>query len=94
MMPNHNSWQRKKERLAGLLRRGRRPIAVTFLDTVPQNIEPFSGFVPSGCSFWRIAGEGRAFYTVPSDHFNCAVGSYTLNMPLTPERQQETGQTL
>lgn len=94
MISNHTSWQRLEERMKQLLKLGRRPIAVTFLDAVPQDIPPFSGTAPSGCSFWRIAGEGRAFYTVPSDHFNCAVGSYTLNMPLSAERQKETGQTL
>ena len=31
---------------------------------------------------------------MPSDHFNCAVGSYTLNIPLSPERARETEQTL
>ena len=50
--------------------------------------------MPSGCSFWRLASEGCAFYTVPADHFNCAVGSYTHNIPLSPAREKETEQTL
>jgi uncharacterized protein (DUF169 family) len=28
---------------------------------------------------------------VPEDHFNCAVGAYTHNIALSPEREQETG---
>lgn len=75
----------------GLLRR---PVAVASINTVPQNIEKFAGTVPSGCSFWRLASEGRAFYTVPSDHYNCAVGAYTHNIPLPPDREQELPATL
>src|SRR5204863_5719607 len=57
----------------------RRPIAIAFKDAAPAGITKFSGTVPSGCSFWRIAAEGATFYTVPSDHYNCAVGSHTHN---------------
>jgi uncharacterized protein (DUF169 family) len=57
-------------------------------------VERFEGSEPSGCSFWRLAAAGRTFYTVPEDHFNCAVGAYTHNITLSPEREQETGLTL
>ena len=53
-----------------------------------------SGSQPSGCSFWRLAAEGQAFYTVPSDHYNCPVGSYTHNIALPPEREAELNGTL
>jgi len=36
----------------------------------------------------------RTFYTVPADHHNCPIGSYTHNIPLPPERAPELGQTL
>lgn len=87
-------WQSLEARFAGPLRLTRKPVAVTFLDTPPAGIERFAGTEPSGCSFWRLAAAGRVFYAVPSDHFNCAVGSYTLNIPLSPEREKETEQTL
>jgi uncharacterized protein (DUF169 family) len=69
-------------------------VAVTFLDAAPANIEKFSGTEPSGCSFWRLAAGGRVFYTVPENHFNCAVGAYTHNVPLSAEREKEAEQTL
>ncbi len=72
----------------------RRPVAVTFREAPPVGIVKFTGTEPSGCSFWRIAAEGRTFYTVPPDHYNCAIGSYTHNIPLAPERAQELEQTL
>lgn len=31
---------------------------------------------------------------MPGDHYNCAVGAHTHNMPLPPERAQELDQTL
>jgi uncharacterized protein (DUF169 family) len=69
-------------------------VAVTFLDAAPVGVPKFTGSEPSGCSFWRLAGEGRTFYTEPADHFNCAVGSYTHHIDLSPERATETTQTL
>ena len=54
----------------------------------------FEGSQPSGCSFWQLASDGRVFGTVPSDHYNCPVGSYTHAIPLPPEREQELSRTL
>jgi uncharacterized protein (DUF169 family) len=50
--------------------------------------------VPSGCSFWRLASEGRTFFTVPGDHYNCPIGSYTHNMPLPSDRANELNEML
>jgi uncharacterized protein (DUF169 family) len=72
----------------------RRPVAVTFRDSPPEGVAKFTGREPSGCSFWRVAAGGRTFYTVPSDHYNCAIGSHTHNIPLPPERADELRQTL
>jgi uncharacterized protein (DUF169 family) len=72
----------------------RRPIAIAFSDAPPAGVEKFSGSMPSGCSFWRLAADGRTFFTKPSDHLNCPVGSYTHNVPLPPAREQELMQTL
>jgi uncharacterized protein (DUF169 family) len=71
----------------------RRPVAVAFRPAPPAGLPKFSGTEPSGCSFWRLAAE-RAFYTVPADHHNCPIGSYTHNIPLPPDRATELPQTL
>jgi uncharacterized protein (DUF169 family) len=70
------------------------PVAVAFLDAAPAGTEKFRGTEPSGCSFWRLAAEGRTFYTVPGDHYNCPIGSFTHNISLPPERAKELEQTL
>jgi uncharacterized protein (DUF169 family) len=72
----------------------RRPVAIAFLEAPPQGVEKFTGSVPSSCTFWRLAAEGRTFYTVAVDHYNCPVGSYTHNAPLPPEREPELMQAL
>ena len=96
-MSGGSNWNELEVRIGGALKLARRPVAVAFLDAPPAaslKIAQFPGTEPSGCSFWRLAAEGRVFYTVPENHFNCAVGAYTHNIPLSPEREKETGDTL
>jgi uncharacterized protein (DUF169 family) len=74
----------------------RKPIAVGFFDgEAPAGVEQWSGgAVPAGCSFWREAWDGRTFYTVPSDHCNCAVGAYTHNIPQPVDRATALDDTI
>lgn len=88
------NWKELENRIGSAVKLTRRPVAVAFLETAPKNVEKFTGTEPSGCSFWRLAANGRVFYTAPDNHFNCAVGAYTHNIPLSPEREKETEQTL
>lgn len=78
-----------EQHLTSALSLRRRPVAIAFRDSPPAGIEKLSGTQPSGCSFWRLAAAGKSFYTVPSDHYNCPVGSYTHNIPLPKEREPE-----
>jgi uncharacterized protein (DUF169 family) len=71
-----------------------RPVAVKFRDVPLAGIPKFTGTEPSGCSFWRLAAEGRTFYTVPSDHYNCPVGAHTHNISLPQDRSEELAQVL
>ncbi len=86
--------QKLERQLSEHLALDHRPVAVAFLDAAPASIPKFTGAVASGCSFWRLASEGRSFYTVPSDHYNCAIGAYTHNIPLPPDRSHELSDTL
>jgi uncharacterized protein (DUF169 family) len=87
-------WRDLESRLTEAADLRRRPVAVTFLDAPPAGVPAYRGTQPSGCSFWRLAAEGRAFYTVPGDHFNCPIGSYTHGLTLPPARASELEQTL
>ncbi len=90
-MPNYKQIE---EQITQSVNLHRRPVAVAFRESPPAGLEKFSGTQPSGCSFWRIAAEGRTFYTVPGDHYNCPIGSYTHNIALPPERAPELEQAL
>jgi uncharacterized protein (DUF169 family) len=83
-----------ERQLTTVLHLSRRPVAVAFRDTPPDGVPALTGSQPSGCSFWRLAADGQVFYTVPSDHYNCPIGSYTHNITLPEERQVELKQTL
>lgn len=87
-------YARIEQTLTGALGLARHPVAVAFRDAAPAGVAAFTGTLPSGCSFWKLAAEGRTFYTVPDDHHNCPIGSYTHNIPLPPAREPELMQTL
>jgi len=88
------NYAQMERRLTDVLGLSRRPVAIAFRDTPPEGVLPLSGTQPSGCSFWRLASAGDVFYTVPSDHYNCPVGSYTHNIALPPEREADLTGTL
>jgi len=88
------AWSDIERRLTSRLGIARRPVAVAFRDAAPAGVDRFEGTQPSGCSFWRLAGDGRVFYTVPSDHHNCPIGSYTHGIDLPAGRAAELEQTL
>jgi uncharacterized protein (DUF169 family) len=85
-MPDYQALEALFQQILNLKRR---PVAVSFPAEVPEGIEKFSGSQPAGCSFWRLAAQGRTLATVPSDHYNCPIGSYTHNIPLPEERANE-----
>jgi uncharacterized protein (DUF169 family) len=78
-----------ERQLTDVLHLSRRPVAIAFRETPPAGVVKLSGSQPSGCSFWRLAANGQIFYTVPSDHHNCPIGSYTHNITLPAEREAE-----
>jgi uncharacterized protein (DUF169 family) len=93
-MASGTSWLALEQRISAAVKLRLRAVAVAYLDAPPVGVEKFEGTEPSGCSFWRLAAAGRQFYTVPENHFNCAVGAYTHNIPLSPAREKETEETL
>jgi len=90
-MPDYKALEKRFQEILDLKQR---PVAVAFRAEVPKGTDQFSGSEPAGCSFWRLAAEGRTFSTVPSDHYNCPIGSYTHNIPLPEERAKELPEVL
>ena len=73
----------------------RLPIKSAFMDAPPAGLARWSGGpVAAGCVFWDRAMEGKSFYTLPADHWNCAVGSHTHKIGLPADRGNELGATI
>jgi uncharacterized protein (DUF169 family) len=73
----------------------RLPIKIAFLEAPPPNLPRWSEApVPAGCVFWDRAMDGKSFYTLPADHWNCAIGSYTHKIGLPSDRASELDDTI
>lgn len=62
------------------------PVAMAFLPSAPAGLPRIDTPDPAGCSYWKRASEGQAFYTAPDDHANCPIGAYTHGVSLTAEQ--------
>lgn len=79
-------WNDVSARLVAALKPLARPLAISFRNAKPAarldrafpaaSDAGRTGAVPAGCVFW-ILGAERSFSTLPADHGNCSVGSYT-----------------
>jgi uncharacterized protein (DUF169 family) len=81
-------WKQLSDQLSRVLGLQHPPLAITFSQEAPANVQPYqapmpeasgdgrTGKVPAGCVFW-IKSEAQTFTTVPEDHYNCSVGSVT-----------------
>jgi uncharacterized protein (DUF169 family) len=67
----------------------RAPVAIGFLDAAPAGLQRVPHPEPAGCGYWKLASEGQAFYTLPQDHENCAIGAFTHGLTLSSEKAQE-----
>jgi uncharacterized protein (DUF169 family) len=89
-----SAYQAQEDFLTSCLNLSRRPVAIRYLTAPPADVPRFQGMTPSGCTFWKLAAEGRSFWTAQEDHYNCPIGSYTHNIELPPARRLELQQTL
>jgi uncharacterized protein (DUF169 family) len=65
------------------------PVAVTFCDQAPEGMERVATAAPAGCAYWKLAAEGKGFYTAAEDHLQCSIGAYTHGAELNPTFQGE-----
>ena len=75
--------------LSDLLDLQRAPVAVKFEESPPNGVPKIDEPAVSGCSYWKLAAEGRTFYTEASDHYGCPIGSHTHGINLPEEKAQE-----
>ena len=67
----------------------RSPVAVKFQESAPEGIARINETAVSGCVYWKLAAEGRTFYTESSDHFGCPIGAHTHGIDLPDETASE-----
>ena len=77
------------QQLQDLLQLRTAPVALAFRDAPPANLPRAAEAAPSGCTFWKRAAAGQAFYTEVSDHYNCPIGAYTHGADLPPAQAKE-----
>jgi uncharacterized protein (DUF169 family) len=65
------------------------PVALAFQANAPAEIQRVGAAGPSGCTYWKLAAEGKIFYTEAADHYNCPIGSFTHGIDLPPVQAQE-----
>jgi uncharacterized protein (DUF169 family) len=65
------------------------PVAVAFQPQAPAGIQRIGAAGPSGCTYWKLAAEGKTFYTEAGDHYNCPIGSFTHGIDLPPTQAKE-----
>ena len=62
------------------------PVAIAFRPTAPPGLPRVDAVGPSGCSYWKLASEGKVFYTEAADHYNCPIGAFTHGVDLPAEK--------
>jgi uncharacterized protein (DUF169 family) len=69
-------------------------VSVAFRPEAPPDVEHVSQTAAAGCAYWKAAADGETFYTIASDHYNCAIGAMTHGVQLPEERQSELSSTV
>jgi uncharacterized protein (DUF169 family) len=77
------------EQLQASLQLRTAPVAIAFRDAPPTDLPRMTAAAPSGCTFWKRAASGQAFYTEASDHYNCPIGAHTHGVDLPPAQTKE-----
>ena len=65
------------------------PVAIKFQDAAPEGLPRIEAAALAGCTYWKLAAEGRTFYTSASDHYGCPIGSYTHGIDLPEATAKE-----
>lgn len=65
------------------------PVAIAFLAEPPAGLPRVDRPAAAGCGYWKLACDGRAFYTAAEDHYNCPVGAFTHGVDLPPANAAE-----
>ncbi len=65
------------------------PVAIAFRPSAPAGVTRIEAASPASCGYWRMAAEGKVFYTEAPDHYSCPVGAHTHGVSLPQVVAQE-----
>jgi len=77
------------KQISELLKLRKQPVAVKFEKEPPSGVARIDYTSPAGCSYWKLAAEGRTFYTVAEDHYGCPIGAHTHGVKMPAEKAKE-----
>lgn len=92
-MKENSSYSKIADTLSACLDLRQPPVAISFTDSIPEELSEHAGRVAAGCRFWEDAAAGP-FATSAEDHNLCAIGVYTHNLKPSPKQQVDLGDTL
>jgi uncharacterized protein (DUF169 family) len=75
--------------ISELLGLRRPPVAVKVQPSAPEGIPRIDEPANAGCTYWKLAAEGKTFYTEASDHYGCPIGAHTHGIDLPEETAKE-----
>lgn len=75
--------------LIELLKLRSMPVAIRFQNTNPEGVPRIESAALAGCFYWKLAAQGRTFYTTAADHYGCPIGSHTHGIDLPEETAKQ-----
>lgn len=76
-------------RISEMLGLDRQPVAIRFQAAAPDNLPRIDAPAAAGCAYWKLASQGRSFYTEAADHYGCPIGAHTHGVDLPEETARE-----
>ncbi len=83
-------YQELTTRFKDLLQLEHVPIGMAFVQEAPPSVKRKTTYVPSACTFWRLA-EQDIFYATGEDHKECPIGMMTMGFIMPEADQQRAG---
>src|SRR5205807_1409910 len=77
------------KQLTDLLKLRTPPVSLSFRTSAPVEIPRIPSAEASACTYWKLAAQGRTFYTEAADHYHCPIGAYTHGIELPPAQAKE-----
>ena len=75
--------------ISELLELQRQPVAIRFQQSRPDAVPRIDKSEAAGCAYWKLAAQGKSFYTEATDHFGCPIGAHTHGIELPDETAKE-----